>query len=174
MLVDDCYWVGEIRKAHGLRGEVKAFFDVDYLEEYIEMESVYLLNGNKLTPFFISKFRPIGPNLAILSFRDITTREASEDIQGLGMYLPLDQLPDLKDGQFYYHDIIGYTVEDQKEGTLGTVKEIQEMPASDLLIMSYKGGNVLIPITDEIVLLADHSNKKVITNLPEGLLEIYT
>ncbi len=174
MLIDECYWVGEIRKAHGIKGEVKAYFDVDYLEEYIDMESVYILNGNKLTPFFVSKINPIGPNLAILTLRDVHTREDAEAIFGMEMYLPLDALPELEEGQFYYHDIIGFSVEDQNLGILGTVKEVQEMPASDLLIMHYKGADVMIPITDQIVLKADVPNGKVFTNLPEGLLEIYT
>lgn len=173
MRVEDCYWVGEIRKAHGIKGEVKAYFDVHYLEEYLDMESVYLLNEDKLIPFFINKMRAIGPNLAILSLRDIVTRNDAEAINGYGMYLPLDQLPELAEGQFYYHDVIGFTVEDKSAGVLGEVKEFREMPAHDLMVMRYKGADVLIPVTKEFVIEADSTNKKIITNLPEGLVEVY-
>ncbi len=173
MLIDECYWVGEIRKPHGLKGEVKAYFDVDYLKEYIDIESVYLLKEDKLTPFFISNINPVSPNLAILKLRDIHTREDAEALHKLEMYLPLDMLPELEEGQFFYHSITGFTVEDQNLGSLGTVKEVQKMPANDILIMHFKGVEVMIPITDHIVVKADPDNKKIITNLPEGLLEVY-
>ena len=173
MRVEDCYWVGEIRRPHGIKGEVKAYFDVDYLEEYIEMESVYLLTGQKLTPFFVAQFRAIGPNLAILAFRDIVSREMAESLSGSGMYLPTDQLPDLEDGQFYYHDVIGYQVSDQELGLLGEIRNIVEMPAQDVMVMDYEGSEILIPITENFVLSADHETKQVMTNLPEGLIDIY-
>jgi len=173
MQVDNCYWVGAIRKAHGIRGEVKAYFDVDHLEEYHDMESVYLLMGEKLVPFFIQQFRPTGPTTAILSLREIRTRDEADTLAGKEMYLPIDQLPDLKEGQFFYHDIIGFQVQDKTMGLLGKVTAVREMPGNDLMVMRYKGADVLVPLNPKIVLRADYPEKLVITDLPEGLVDVY-
>jgi 16S rRNA processing protein RimM len=56
---------------------------------------------------------------------------------------------------------------------LGVVKEIYELPAQDVLVMLYKGKDVMIPMTQEFVIRADKENKQMITNLPEGLVEMY-
>lgn len=173
MLLDDCYFVGTIGKAHGISGEVKVLLDVDDLEEYTEMESVYVLLGNKLTPFFIENIRVNGPQHLLVKFKDIFDREGAEAIAHCQLYLPLDQLPELEPGQFYYHDVIGYTVSDKQLGLLGEVMYFQEMPQNDLLVMQYKDKEVLIPVNWDVVLEADHDNKLVLTNLPDGLLEIY-
>lgn len=173
MQVDNCYWVGAIRKAHGIKGEVKGYFDVDHLDEYQDMESVYLLDGDKLIPFFVQQFRPTGPTTAILSLREVRSRDEAEALAGLEMYLPLDQLPDLKAGQFFFHDIVGFKVQDNDLGLLGTVSGVREMPGNDLMIMRYKGADVLIPLNPKIVLRADYSEETIFTNIPEGLVDVY-
>lgn len=174
MHLDDCYYVGTIGKAHGILGEVKVLLDVDEPKEYTEMESVYLLRRKKLTPFFIESIRVNGPQHLLVRFRNVHGREEAEQLQGSDIYLPLDLLPDLEPGQFYYHDVIGYQVVDKVLGPLGKVSYFHEMPQNDLLVMDYKSAEVLIPVSWDVVLEADHENKQVLTHLPDGLIEVYT
>ena len=82
-------------------------------------------------------------------------------------------LPKLNDDQFYYHEIINYQVNDRTLGPLGKVKEVYSTGAQDVIIMVYKGVEVLIPLTDEIVPKVDKGKKEVITQLPEGLVDVY-
>ena len=173
MLVEDCYLVGQILKPHGISGEVKAYFDVDFIEDYEDMESVFLLRVNKLTPFSLEEFRSIAPNQAVVRFQGIYDRTQAETLVGCEMYLPLSELPELEEGQFYYHEVIGYQVVDAKLGPLGTVRKIVEMPGNDLMEMEYEGKEVLIPMSKTIVLGADHVGSILNTDLPEGLLEVY-
>ena len=173
MRIEDCYLVGQVRKAHGIKGEVKAYFDVDHLEEYLDMESVYLLKDDKLTPFFIEQFRTSGADHALLRFRGVFDRTQAESLYGMDMFLPLDTLPELDAGQFYYHEVIGYTVEDENLGTLGKVKDFYETPHQDLMVMLYQGIETLIPTNHQIVIEADQERKVVLTRLPEGFLDIY-
>lgn len=174
MLVEDCFLLGEVRRPHGINGEVKAFFDVDFVDDYEDLESVYLLIGGKLTPFFVEEFRYTTSNVVVLRFKGYFNRDQVEALSGCEMYLPLAELPPLVEGQFYYHEVIGYQVHDAQLGALGHVAKIVEMPGSDLIEMDYLGKEVLIPITRTIVLRADSATKILHTNLPEGLLEVYT
>jgi len=41
------------------------------------------------------------------------------------------------------------------------------------MAMDYEGGEVLIPIIEEFVGLADHGARSISVNLPEGLIELY-
>jgi 16S rRNA processing protein RimM len=173
MRVEDCFLLGRILKPHGLHGECKVYFDVDDIEDYEELESVYVLEGTKLTPFFVESVNPQGPNLALVSFRNIIDRTAAENVAGFELYLPLDELPELEPGKFYYHEIKGYTVVDAQLGTLGTVLKVEELPAQPVVVMNYQGHEVLIPIAGDIVGAADHTTKTLHVNLPNGLLEVY-
>ena len=88
-------------------------------------------------------------------------------------FFPESDLPSLKDGQFYYFQIIGYEVEDKNHGRLGKVKDIMETSGQDILIMNYQDKEILIPMTEGFLIGAEHEEKLVKTAMPEGLLEFY-
>jgi 16S rRNA processing protein RimM len=173
MRVEDCFLLGRILKAHSLRGECKVYLDVDDIEDYEEMESVYVLQGTKLTPFFVEELNIQGPNQAIVRFKGILDRTQAEDLQGMEIYLPLEELPELEDDQFYFHEIKGFTIVDANLGPLGQVMGVEEFPAQPVIVMRYQGKEILIPIAGNIVGKIDREGKTLATILPEGLLEIY-
>ena len=174
MNIDACYQLGYIVRTHGVKGQVVAFFDVDYPEDYEELESVFLQLNGKLVPFFINAL-DIQPNgRIILKFEDVDSIVEAEKLKNIPLYLPLDQLPELDEDQFYFHEVIGYSVVDEQLGELGTIREIYEMPYQDLMAMDYQGVEVLIPVQDELILRADKTARKLYVNLPEGLVDIYT
>lgn len=174
MRLDDCYQLGYIIKPHGLQGELNVLLDVDFPEDYQNMESVFveLPGSGTLVPFFIEHIN-ITDNKTIIKLEDVDNIEQAEDLIKANIYLPLDSLPELEEGQFYYHEIIGFTVQDEQQGVLGTVKDVYEGNGQDLMAMHYKNQEVLIPVNDDIVLRVDKTKKMVFTQLPEGLLDIY-
>lgn len=172
MNIDACFELGFILKTHGIQGEVTFVLDVDTPEDYKGLESVFIGINGKLVPFFIDKIQITGEK-AIVRLEDVNTLEKAEGIVGNTLYLPLQNLPQLDEDQFYYHDIIGYRIIDEVKGPLGIVANIYELPGQDVLAMTYWEKEVLIPITDEIVTGADREIKEVYVVLPDGLLEVY-
>lgn len=172
MTKETCFELGKITKTHGLKGEVVLWLDVDFPEEYEDLESVFLEIHGELIPHFMETYRPSG-NRAIVKFEDIDTFEKAEALINIQAFLPLDELPILGDNQFYYHEIIDYQVVDKNLGELGKVLTVHSMQAQDLMVMEYKGKEVLIPVIPEIVLNAEKEAKILNVNLPEGLLEVY-
>lgn len=172
MTKDNCFELGKITKTHGLKGEVVLWLDVDFPEDYEDLESILLEERGELVPYFMESYRLSG-NRAIVKFEDIDTFEKAELMINLQAFLPLEDLPELDKNQFYYHEIIDYKVIDKNLGELGTVQTVHSMQAQDLLVMDYKGKEVLIPVISEIVLNADKEAKVLNVNLPDGLLEVY-
>ncbi len=174
MQVEDCYQLGHITKTHGLQGEVNVWLDVDFPEHYQPLESVFLAlpNAKNLIPFFI-EYIHLTPQQTIVKFEDTDTLEQAESLLKANLYLPLNTLPALEENQFYYHEIIGFTVHDEQEGALGTVKDVYSANSQDLILMVYKDQEVLIPLHDDIVRGVDKAKKTVFTHLPEGLLDVY-
>ncbi|GAB3201762.1 16S rRNA processing protein RimM [Pontibacter aydingkolensis] len=174
MNIDACFLLGYIVKTHGTKGQVVAFFDVDFPEDYEDLESVFLEQKGRLIPFFIDSMEPIKNSRFIIKFEDTSTMEQAEALRGTSLYLPLNELPELEDDQFYFHEVIGYQVVDANHGKLGTVKEFYDLPQQQLMAMDYLGQEMLIPVMGEILLRADHEAKELHISLPEGLLEVYT
>ena len=172
MKLDDYFEIGFIHKPHGLKGAVSIQLDVDDPSKYINMESVVVLVDNGLVPFFISSLQISGKK-GIMTLEDVTSIEQAIELKSCPIFLPIELLPPLKDGQFYYHDILGFTIIDEQKGKLGVIENIFTEGNQDLISMKFKGKEVLIPITDDIVIKALHEQKEVLVRLPEGLLEIY-
>ena len=173
MRTEDCFSPGFIARPHGVKGEVRAVFDVDDLNPYKKKTSVFLEIRGVLTLYHIRSFKVHVKKEVIISFKGIDYRDQAEAIKGATIWLPLAELPPLSGNQFYYHEILGFAVMDAQSGEIGIVTGHREMPGQDLIFVDHKGTEVLIPVTDEIVLFPDREKKILYVNLPEGLLEVY-
>ncbi len=173
MKKEDCFELGVITKSHGLKGEAILYLDTDNPEDYVDLDAIFLEMKSGLVPYGLEAVYLHQSNKAIVKFEDIETIEQLEVILGTKVFLPLTALPELTDGQFYFHQIMDYEVEDENLGLLGKVVSISETAALPIMVMEYKEKEILIPMSDDIVLRADHATKKMITCLPGGLLEVY-
>ena len=172
MKQDDCYQLGEVIKTHGLKGEVGIALDVDYPEEYENLESVFLLQKGKLIPFFIDTIQ-INGNRAIVKFEEVDSIESASELVKASLYLPLNLLPDLPDGGYYFHQLVGCEVF-QKDKKLGAVKEIIDLSGNELLSVWDGENEILIPMKEEIMKKVDIPNQRIEVEVPDGLLDLYS
>jgi 16S rRNA processing protein RimM len=172
MIKSACYLVGKLTKTHGLKGEMAIWLDVDYPEEYENLASILIEIRGELIPHFIQEIQ-IRANKSIVKFEDIDSIEAAQKLVNCELYLPSENLEILDDDQFYYHEIIGFSVIDEQQGKLGTVTAVYTSEAQDLIAMFYKNQEILIPVSDAIVKTIDRKKNELYTNLPTGLVEIY-
>ncbi|GAB3589168.1 ribosome maturation factor RimM [Hymenobacter daeguensis] len=176
MTLDETYQLGYILKTHGLRGHVAAHFDVDDVADYLKLKKVYLAPPGaptRLVEHKVEKVQAQSGARVLLKLHGIDRIEDAEPLRGSQLYLPLAELPALEEDQFYFHDVIGFTVVDENLGPLGTVENFYELPQQDMLAMRYQGQEVLIPVVDELVSHANQEKKEIYVNLPDGLLDVY-
>lgn len=172
MQLDDCFEIGYVLKPHGLKGAVHILLDVDDPAKYNNMESVIVKIDGNLVPFFISTIQ-INGKKGIIHFEEVNSLDEANALKSCLLLLPISALPKLAQNQFYYHDVIGFTIVDQNHGSLGVIENIITGGNQDLICMEYRGKEILIPIVDDIVSHASHETKEVYVCLPDGLLEIY-
>ncbi|MGB3779322.1 MAG: ribosome maturation factor RimM [Tunicatimonas sp.] len=174
MRVADCYQLGYVIKTHGLHGEVSILLDVDFPDAYENLESVFVATSGSetLVPFFVERIS-VRQNKALVKFEEVDTIEQAEELLKAQLYLPLASLPALEGDQYYYHEIIGFTVTDKELGELGMVQDVYESTGQDMIVMQYQEKEVLIPINDDIVQRVNKTEKLVHITLPEGLLDVY-
>lgn len=169
----DCFYVGKIVKKYSFKGELLVKLDTDEPEIYEEMESVFVELRNNLVPFFIESSQLHKSELLRIKFEDVDSEMDADSLLKCDLYLPLEFLPKLEDDKFYFHEIIGFTVEDINFGKVGIVKSINDSTAQALFEIDRDGIEILIPMNDAFIKNVD-KNKKVITvDTPEGLIELY-
>lgn len=169
MNLQNCFRIGQIVKAHGIKGEVVLEMDEDHAEEFSELESVFVEINQKLVPFFIEEIQAHGKR-AIIKFEEIESVEETRLLLKKQIFISSDQLPEEAD--FYHDAILGFLVKDKTKGEIGLVIEYIERPAQDLLLVDYHGKEVYIPVDPSIVIKADRKKKILLVDLPDGLLDL--
>ncbi|OIP02192.1 MAG: 16S rRNA processing protein RimM [Bacteroidetes bacterium CG2_30_32_10] len=177
MNIESCYYLGYTSKVHGKQGELIINLDVDFPEEYKNLESVLIRmnkQDNSLIPFFISTTQLLNNGTLKIKIDDINTVDQAKELVGKELFLPLDTLPKLTGNQFYYHEVVNFEVLDKEKGTIGKINQVLAYPTHAIFeIINAAGKEILIPITDEIITNVNRENKTIEITAPEGLIEIY-
>jgi 16S rRNA processing protein RimM len=170
---DECFYLGKIAKKFSFKGEVLIYLDTDEPELYENMESVFVELNNNLVPFFIENSSLHKNDFLRVRFEDVVNEEDADAIIGCPIYLPLKMLPKLEGNKFYYHEVIGFEIEDKRLGVFGIIQSINDSTAQPLFEVLNGEVEILIPMIDHFLVKIDRENKKVIMDLPEGLIEMY-
>ena len=167
------FYLGKILKLHAAKGALLIHLDTDSPENYTELESVFVQMNGQLIPFFIESLEHRHNNNAVVSFADIDSTDQASMLISCALFLPLTMLPPLTGTRFYYHEVKGFSVMDENFGEAGIIEEVLEYPHQAVLRVLLKGKEILIPITDEIILEVNRETRTIRTRAPEGLIELY-
>lgn len=176
MKIDDCFYLGYISKTIGTKGELAFKLDVDSPSSYHGLEHVLIQVSPKdqqLVPYFISKAEIQNNDLLRCKIEGVDDQVSAKNLVGTSLYLLVEALPPLKENQFYFHEVIGFTVIDQEKGKLGNIDKVLEYSTSNLFSILVGEKEVLIPISDETITKVDKSKKEIYVNCPEGLIDLY-
>ena len=168
---DECYQLGRIIKTHGLKGMVNVELDVDHPKDYSKLKFVFLEESGNLIPFFIKKILMNGTK-TFIHFEEISNINLAKDLVGQVLYLPLDQLPKLREGEYFFHDLMNFKVFHLGQ-FLGTIVQIYQPSSQYLAAVLHKEQELLIPIENAIFKRVDLKKKEAHIELPNGFMEIY-
>ena len=173
MRKEDCFYLGKIAKKFSFKGEVLIYLDTDEPELYENMESVFVEFNKNLVPFFIENAALHKNDFLRVQFEDVDSEEEADKLIGCEIYLPLNMLPKLEGNQFYFHEVIGFEIEDKRVGVFGKIVSINDTTAQPLFEVVNGEVEILVPMIDQFLVEIDRKNKKVVMDLPEGLIEMY-
>ena len=160
---------GIISKKHGYKGNVNIKLDVNSSKKYKELDYIFIeLNGD-LVPF-ISSYALKNNNIALVKFEDVNDEDSKAPLIGKSTYLPLDLLElDEKPLQALIH----FQVIDKNHGKLGQLIAVQENNLQDLMVIDFKGTDLLIPFVENYIESIDHKKKEIHLHTPDGLIDLY-
>lgn len=148
--------IGKIVAAHGIKGWVSVYSYTDPVPQILDYSPWYLVRGKSKQTVEVRDGRLQGKKL-VASLIDVTDRNAAEALIGFDIYMPREALPVLEEGEYYWHQLTGLRVFNEAGANLGTISELMETGANDVLVVAPDKGSVdeeqrLIPfIMDEIV-----------------------
>ncbi|MFN2260991.1 MAG: ribosome maturation factor RimM [Psychroflexus sp.] len=173
MTKDDCFYLGHIVSKFSFKGELQIKLDTDEPELYQNLESIFVDYRNKLIPFFIEKSNLQKSNLLRVKLEEVDEEADADDLLKRDVYLPLSELPDLGENQFYYHEVSGYKAIDEIHGDIGNIKFVNDQTPQALFVIENHNEEILIPVNDRFIKKIDKPNKTIIFSTPKGLIDMY-
>ncbi len=169
----DYLLLGKILRPHGIKGEVRAMILTDYPERLQSLDAVYLsTNPQSANPkaYTIEKSR-LHQGYFLIKFVGINDRTDAERLREAYLMVDIHHAVPLEDDEIYLYQLIGLQVQLEDGRDLGTLTDILETGANYVYIVtSEQYGEVLIPATPLTIVETDIENKRLIVNLPQGLL----
>ncbi|AZV47776.1 MULTISPECIES: ribosome maturation factor RimM [Bacillus] len=166
--------VGKIVNTHGIKGEVRVISKTDFAEErYKPGNTLYLFMDGRQEPIevTVNTYR-LHKQFHLLQFKERQSLNEVEELKNAIIKVPEEDLGELNEGEFYFHEIIGCEVFTEEGELIGKVKEILTPGANDVWVIGRKGKkDALIPYIESVVKQIDVSEKKIEIQLMEGLID---
>jgi 16S rRNA processing protein RimM len=183
--------VAQILRPQGRKGELLAELLTDFPERFETDKQVYLaspgFNGTAAdarTADVAHFWLPVGRNEGriVLHFAGIDSIEAAEKLMGLDVLIPETERIELEDDASYISDLVGCVVYEQ-ETAIGVVADVHFAMTPDgarrlddaaplLEVEGLAGEEFLIPFAKSFLVSLDVPAKKIVMQLPAGLLDI--
>jgi 16S rRNA processing protein RimM len=167
--------LGRAVGAHGLRGQVRVRIFGDGPENLARQADVWLAldEGDSEPRRFTSRLIGTGRAREVrLALEGIEDRDAAQALKGLLVLGTVENLEPLPEGEYYWHQLVGCRVESREGRIVGTVREIWETGAHDVLVVEGGDGSQhLISTARELVPEIDPEAGRIVVESLPGLLE---
>ena len=147
----DYYNVGKIVNTHGVRGEVRVLATTDFIDERFNSGQIlYLQQTGQPLALEIESARQ-HKGMILVKFIGYDNINDVQAFRGHELMVSADDQQELEDGQYYYHQIIGLTVQTLDGTKLGTIKEILSPGANDVWVVQRPDAkDLLLPVIDDV------------------------
>jgi len=160
--------IGLFSGPHGIKGEVKVKSFTEIPENLFVYEEFFL--GNQTKPIKLKLVRKIKQNL-ICIVEDIKTRNEAEKFKNLILYVRRDNLPLLKDDEFYQRDLLDFQVYNLERHNLGFVTSFNDFGGGLLVEVEKNKKRFYLPIGKPFLKDINYKDKEVILNIDPGFIE---
>jgi 16S rRNA processing protein RimM len=153
--------MGRIAAAQGIKGWVKVQPYTEYLDSLLDYKSWWI--GQEHGPWREVEVRECEVHNKTLAAHlpDCPDRNAAEKLKGLLIAVPRSSLPQQPDDEYYWSDLIGLAVVNEAGVQLGTVANLLDTGANQVLIVKGDDGEILIPFIANAIRQVDVKNKVI-------------
>jgi 16S rRNA processing protein RimM len=148
---EDLFPIGRVVKPHGVKGKIKVEYFGDDADRLFPYREVFIKDSRGgLQTYEITEAIPQPPRF-ILRLKGVEKVEEVQPLIGKVICISKDALPKLEEGEYYWFEILGMSVETEKGKSIGRVKEIIPTGAHDVYVIEGKRKEICLPATDEVI-----------------------
>ena len=164
--------IGKITSAHGVKGDIVLSHQLPLDFDTNLLDAIMIeLNPKSYIPFFIKEKKETHDDEMVLTLEEIDNREDAKKILNKNVFAPPTLKIEINNGN-RWTDLIGFSLSDQHTLEIGKIEDVYINGEQILLVVNYNNEEVLIPISDELIIANDPKQKKITLEIADGLLEL--
>ena len=163
----DLLEVGCFVGVHGIKGQVKLKSYTEIPESIFDYKDIFLENNNKIIMKLVGKIKQ---NL-ICKIENVETRNDAENFRGLKLFVKRDELPKIKENEYYHRDLIGFKVYNKNRESFGEIISFNDFGAGLLIEVKKENKTFYLPVGNNFLDMIDYKQKEVILNLEISFLD---
>lgn len=152
---------------HGIKGQVKLKSYTEIPESIFDYKDIFLENNNKIIMKLVGKIKQ---NL-ICKIENVETRNDAENYRGLKLFVKRDELPKIKENEYYHRDLIGFKVYNKNRESFGEIISFNDFGAGLLIEVKKENKTFYLPMGNNFLDMIDYKQKEVILNLEISFLD---
>ncbi len=159
--------MGRIVAPYGVFGWLKVLPDTEALDGLLDYPTWWIGKNDQWRELLLEAAK-IHNDVLVVKLKGIDDRDAAFACKGQQVAVPRDALPEPEENEYYWSDLIGLQVKNQQGVDFGTVTDVFETGANDVLVVNTgkELGNIerLIPFVDQVVLTVDIAAKAMLVD----------
>ena len=162
--------VGRFGAVHGIKGFIRVHSFTQPTDNILDYQP-WLVKTSRDETFKPVKFQHAEKHAKglVVKLDGCLTREDAQLYINCDIAVYQDELPDLPAGEYYWSDLIGLTVVNRENITLGTVERLMETGSNDVIIVKNDDRQHYIPyILDDFVIEIDLDKKRMLVDWDES------
>jgi 16S rRNA processing protein RimM len=161
--------IGQIVNTQGVKGEVKVFPLTNDPKRFDKLKEVFIESKDDLVKYQVESSKHL-KNTVILKLKGVDTMNDAEKLRDLYVKVGRWDAVRLPKDSFFICDIVESEVFDIHGVLLGKLVDVMQTGANDVYVVKDDKREILIPALKTVVKEINLQNKKIIVDLPEGLI----
>lgn len=154
--------MGRFGRPVGIRGQIKLFVFSRAPQQIMDYQPWFVKNQDGQWREINIKHCSQKDKFLIVQLEGYDSREAVQALTNKELAVNQSALPELPKDEYYWNDLIGLTVINQQQVTLGVVTDLMETGSNDVLVVESKDKTHLLPfIFGEFIKEIDTSQKQM-------------
>lgn len=164
----DLILIGTLMRPHGVRGFIKCKPETHDLNRHKLLDTVFLKVAGRLEEFHVEA-SSLAVDVWLLKFKEVSEREELSRLVNAEVLISAEERIPAPAGEFYFSDLEGFKVADERGLEFAEVIECVELPSVNAFRLKFNEasaeefstGEVLAPWIDDCVLKIDEASKTI-------------
>ena len=145
--------LGQVVGVFGVKGWVKIRSDTEPRRNILSYSPWYINSKGVWQSYVLQTGQAHNKGL-IAQLAGCDDRDQAAELVGCDIAIQRDQLPPAGEGEYYWSDLVGLTVQNQAGTELGQIHELLPTGANDVLVVRQGQQETLIPYVPEYYILS--------------------